>query len=770
MRKSFWLPLLLIPVLVMLGAVGGRIVYYDYLAESPYRPPQREQVQVKVDAAPRATYGEAGDQPTTGQGVVVIDNAHNNAVFIEELNFLLSKIAARGFKSEIIFDNRDNESQELAGKLRYARALILPLAREAYTPEEIAEIEGFVEKGGRVLIIGDPTRTIVVEALNSIAGSFGIIFANDYLYSLEHNDNNYRNVIYSRFAESPITAGLDEDSKVTFYAGGSVNAPGHEIILGDETTYSSMSEGGRAVAAAVLAGDDRVLALGDVTFLTEPYTTIESNGILINNIANFLTSGRRDFELKDFPYFFNSDIEVVFSNSLVFNSQFADSVKLKEFLAKIERNVTFTDVISDDHDAIFIGRFADTEPVKAYLAAANITIINSEEAGEVTETAAGAAAGASVSASGEDTSTNVEERFIAGRIRIEGMGELERGGSTLFYLHQDGGRNVLIVLSDNPETNADAFNLLFEDKLADCLASAMIAVCQTKEPVEKLPPSLRRTRIDKILIVSDDDGHARADAETGLLAYHNVLSNTYTVDQWITSQDGRLDIDELLEYDAIIWTTGDYWDDSIAAEDAALLTRYVEFGGNLILSGASIAFDWDHTEFLTEVAHADYLTFAEQIDLEPALLDHPIARGFAEGQVISFTETVSGEPLAIDVVRHTSDSRVIFRRGPASEQPGAASVIAYEDERSKIVFFVFPIYLLPLEEQTLLVNNTLDWFTRKPLDLPAEDEYEPYDPDAGQPAEETGEAGDTLEEEAGETEDNLEEENGEDSGSEEEGE
>ena len=276
-------------------------------------------------------------------------------------------------------DESTAASSSLADKLRYAQALILPLPRVEYTDEEIAEIKSFVQKGGRVLIIGDPTRTVVVEALNSIAGSFGIIYANDYLYSLENNDNNYRNVAYTNFKESPLTQGLDKDSKVIFYGGGSINAPGHEIILGDETTHSSVSEGGRIMAAAALAADDKVLALGDLTFLGEPYSAAESNGTLINNMADFLTEGKRDFELKDFPFFLNSEVDVVFDNSLVLNSQFDNSVKLKEFLEKTDRTVTFTDKIDDNNDVIFVGRFDQAEPVQDFLADGGITILDLDE-------------------------------------------------------------------------------------------------------------------------------------------------------------------------------------------------------------------------------------------------------------------------------------------------------------------------------------------------------------------------------------------------------
>jgi hypothetical protein len=745
MRKSTWIPVLAVPILIILAFVGGRVLYYG--GASAYTPPQHELSEIEFEASAKSARLEAVDNPIVSQGVVAIDYGHKNALYIEELNVLLSKIVARGFSYEIIFNSEDEDEDEdkdtggnrdqakLADKLRYAKTLILPLPREEYTPEEIVEIERFVEKGGRLLIIGDPTRTIVVEALNSIAGSFDIIYANDYLYSLEHNDNNYRNVVYTNFKQSPITAGLDEDSKIIFYASGSIQAPGHEIILGDDTTYSSISEGGRPNAAAVLTTNDQVLALGDLTFFTEPYSAAENNGTLINNIADFLSSGQRDFELKDFPYFFNTQIDIVFDNTLVFNSQFEDSVKLKEALEKIERNVTFTDEIGDDNDVIFVGRFDEVEVVEDYLAAANITILGPDKEAEEEEgqTSPEEETEQNKIAFISDEPPEEEDRFIDGRIQVEDIGDLERGGSTLFYLHQEKDRNVLIILSDNPDTNADAFGLLADNELSDCLVSPMIAVCQTEEPDERLPPSLRSFRIDKILIVSDDDSRKRPDSQTSVLEYYNVLSDTYKVDRWITSKDGSPDVDQLLEYDAIIWTTGDYWDDSVGEEDVALLTKYVELGGNLIMSGASIAFDWDHTDFLTLVAHADYLDFAEQFDLQLALPDHPLAKDFSQGDVINFIESPSGEILEIDVVSHTPDARVIFERGPNSKESGAASVIAYEDQRVKIAYFAFPVYLLPPEEQSLLINNTIGWFTKKPLPLPGEGDYETYEPSDEEP-------------------------------------
>jgi len=745
MKKSIWITLLIIAVIALLAFTVGRFIYYGGSA-SAYTPPERPRPTLEVEAAPMSARLEAVDNPQEGLGVVVIDYAHDNALFIEELNVLLAKIVDRGYRYEIIStsgsddDSGSSKKNPLFEKLRYADALILPLARKEYAVEEVDAIDQFVDKGGRVLMIGDPTRTLVMEPLNSIAGSFDIIFANDYLYSLESKDNNYRNVIYSNFSESPVTSGLDADSKIIFYSGSSVYAPGHEIILADDVTYSSTSEGGRNLSAAALTTDDKVLALGDLTFFTEPYSNAENNETLINNIAGFLAGSERDYEFKDFPYLFNPAVDIVYNNSLVFNSQFDDSVKLKEELEALGHTVTFVDEIDNENDVIFVGRFEDAEPVQDYLDAAGITVLNANEKTEEEELLTDDQAEADqnrVAVINNDEPPDEESAFVEGRIRIAGVGELEKGGSTLFHLHQEDGRNILIVLSANPDTNADAFDLLFDQDFTECMVNPTTAVCQTETPGDRLPPSLRSFRIDRILIVSDDSGREREDAQTSELDYYNVLSDTYAVETRSTLNDGYPDLEEILEYDAIIWTTGDYWDDSVGAEGAELLTKYIELGGNLILSGASIAFDWEHTDFLSQVVHAQYQSFAEQSDLRVAMPDHPIAKDINPNEVFEFVDTPSGEPLLSDVVMNTSDARAIFTRGSQSDEAGAPAVIAFEDNRAKIAYFAFPIYLLPPEAQMQIVNNTVDWFSKKSLPPPngSTPSFEPEE-DETPPAEE----------------------------------
>lgn len=771
MSKSNWAALAAVVVLIIFAFVIVRVVNYG-TGTTAYTPPQRELAPPDLSVAAISARNEAVDNPQVSKGVAVVDFAHDNALYVEELNTLFTRLVSRGYAYELVWpEQNDVKGETLIDRLQYASILILPLPRASYSAAETAEIERFVGNGGRVLIIGDPTRTIDVNALNSIAGEFGIIYANDYLYSLNGDsmDNNYRNVIYTNFADSPVTAGLSDGGKVVFYSGSSLSAPGHEIILGDDTTHSSTSESNRTMAAAALTTNDQVLALGDLTFFSAPYHAVENNGDLINNIAAFLTGGNRTFDLTDFPYYFKDKVDIVFDDTRVFNSQFADAVKIKDAIEANGGMVDFIDKIGSDNDAIFVGRFTEASVVQDYLDRAGIVILDrpKDKNGDTGEKPAIEPVSDIIldETNGGGGDEETDQEFVEGSIQIEGVGQLERGGSTLFYLDQHNGQNVLIILSDSPTTNADAFELLLEKKLNECVVGPAVAVCQTKDPTGKLPPSLRSSRIDKVLVVSGDTGRTREDELTGADEFVTALGDKFKVSTWVTSDGEGLVLDELQEYDAIIWATGDYWDDSINEEQAELLTQYIEAGGNLILSGASIAFDWDHTDFLANIVHADYLTQAEQVDLQVTLPDHPLAKGWAEGDVLTMSLSPSDELLLIDVVKHTPNSRVVIQRGPGSEQAGAAAVIAYEDDRSKVAYYAFPLYLLSPETSAQLVGNTIDWFSRKPLDLPDEGDYQPFETDETESEEapaDTGEEPPTDEGENGAEDDTNQDENGND--------
>ncbi len=87
----------------------------------------------------------------------------------------------------------------------------------------------------------------------------------------------------------------------------------------------------------------------------------------------------------------------------------------------------------------------------------------------------------------------------------------------------------------------------------------------------------------------------------------------------------------------------------------------------------------------------------------------------------------SEETYSPNAIAPLEDAQTIFVRGPSSETKGEASMIVYQDPRSRVAYIAFPVFLMPEEEQARLVNNVVRWFgllepEPKATEEPAEEE------------------------------------------------
>ncbi len=217
---------------------------------------------------------EISDSFTSGSGTVLIDSSHSNNFDAADLNLLISRIIARGYSVEYLKDGSN-----LKKNLSSATSFVVISPTSSFSAADAKSVKEFIDGGGRLLMLSEP---IGGSEINSLASEFGILFWNDYLYNLKENEGNFRYIYLTEFANSSITKGLQ---RIVFYTAGSVF--GNGIIFTDSDTYSSSrGEKGR-YAVAAMASDSRVLAIGDVTFLSEPYNVLDNNR-LIYNIADFL--------------------------------------------------------------------------------------------------------------------------------------------------------------------------------------------------------------------------------------------------------------------------------------------------------------------------------------------------------------------------------------------------------------------------------------------------------------------------------------------------
>jgi hypothetical protein len=103
-----------------------------------------------------------------------------------------------------------------------------------------------------------------------------------FLYNLKENYGNYRNIIITNFKD-PLSKDV---KKVVFYTSTYIHTIGNSVaITSNSTVYSGKEIEGEY---SVISINDKVMAVADFTFMTEPYCYEEDNYKLIKNIINYL--------------------------------------------------------------------------------------------------------------------------------------------------------------------------------------------------------------------------------------------------------------------------------------------------------------------------------------------------------------------------------------------------------------------------------------------------------------------------------------------------
>ncbi len=326
MKKRIAIVLILI-IAVVLGR--GFFFYSGFYSPPPSPLPGYEDIVVTP-----APSGEFTDNYTPGEGIILIDLAHGNRFDVEELNVLILRLVSRGLTIKFLGSGDDlekellgdkdaeevdqeeapvdeenaeevdqdeapvdeenaeevdqdeevsaeaDEDEELEDELPGAFIIVSP--RRGFSDEDGETIEAFVDNGGKLLFISDPTR---FDKINDISLRFGLIFESDYLYNQKDNEINYKNIFIAEFEENEITKNLE---KITLYTAGSISSANSSIAFVDENTFSSVIETRDRLSPIALTRESKVLAIYDLTFITEPYNGTLDNNQLIANVADWL--------------------------------------------------------------------------------------------------------------------------------------------------------------------------------------------------------------------------------------------------------------------------------------------------------------------------------------------------------------------------------------------------------------------------------------------------------------------------------------------------
>lgn len=618
---------------------------------------------------------------------VLIDIGHNNAFREDELAVFAGRLTSNGAQIEYV------DSGDLVSRLHEAHSLIVVLPSATFSTDEIQAIKQFVDKGGRLVVFGDPTRLRSVEALNSLTGGFGVTYLDDYVYNLVENDGGFRNVIFTEFDKNaPVTKGV---KRVVFQTAHSLRADEESgVILGDDNTFSSRSEQPGGVIAATLTGEGRVLCLPDFTFLISPYNSFADNDVLIDNIVSFALTSERTFDLQDFPYFFASATQIYYQDTVTLNNTFADSVALRAFLDDAGVPAVLTDEIDEESDLIYVSLYEDSsDDITNLLESEGITI------------------------SDEPLSEEDDAPLSEGSIHVEGVVTLEKGGTVLLHLvrppEETEGESdeetapvyQLTILASSEEDLSTGIDLLLSGNLDECLVTPLTAICHTGEVEEDgLFPTPTPSAGGKgnFLVVADDQ-FGDADFTSASTIVNTLFSLGYQATYHSTEEEGVPTVTELMIYDAVFWSVGENCCDTPTEEGVNVLMSYIDQGGNVFIDGIAIAFLWGGTDFMESYLGAEYIGYDDLIDLELGPELHPLSLGFPD-------KLVMAEPvLSADIIQPLG-SDVVFVRGSDSPGAGEAALVARDLGSARMAYAVFPLYLLEENELNLLLLNAVLWF------------------------------------------------------------
>ena len=490
MRKA--VVLLLIFLVMLLAPLAVRYFqYYRPFAAARAAPPAY--TAAGIASVPTPAAGDFQDAPEISRvvtnsagGVVILDQAHDNQFTLEEIAMLDGLLAGRGYEVMPFTDG------DLAAALRPAGALVVIAPVSHYTAEEALAVREFVARGGRLLLVGDPTRyniefdeldifapPVIRTAqvpLNDLANAFDITFRGDYLYNVTENEGNFRNILLDEadFAADPLTEGLE---RLAFYSSHSLQTgpAAAPLLMGDDNTWSSATDrpGGLTLAAVSPAEEEdagRVLALGDFHFLLEPYNAVYDNGAFAARVADFLTAHESATGLAGFPRFLSGPVDLAYSGGPELGPDaFDEVVALQGALRAVGLPLSLTAEPDPAHDAILMGLYNQADDVADLLTRAGIELVISPAIQPPAD---------------EETEDETEEPAESGGTRVieSPLGTVQMSGSALILLDTDGDRQRVIVLAasnDGLESAAHRLRAAGGIDLTDCLLQGDLAVCPT---------------------------------------------------------------------------------------------------------------------------------------------------------------------------------------------------------------------------------------------------------------------------------------------------
>lgn len=251
-------------------------IYYLYLPLDAF---QTQEAVITTEQ------GSAPPPQAVGKGQMIVDLSHGNKVSPWIFNLLAAELAMRG-----VYVGYGETWEDVEKALNSSACLVVAAPTERYSKDEYRAIERFVNKGRILLMLFDPSAEFIDEQallgpVNSLANRYGLTFGKGYLYNEGDNYGLYRNIYVRSFRNSSLTKELEA---VVLFTATFVHSTDSDAAWTPRDTYSSVAErrGRYAPISVIEKGNGTIAAIGDITFLMEPWAYVEDNRKLMMNIVS----------------------------------------------------------------------------------------------------------------------------------------------------------------------------------------------------------------------------------------------------------------------------------------------------------------------------------------------------------------------------------------------------------------------------------------------------------------------------------------------------
>ena len=289
--------------LVVLAGVFGAVVSpsgtTDVVADDPGPPTAYDPAEVGLTAGPEV--GTPDPDPAAivpDEGVdtrtVVIDAGHRNRIDRGKLRPVVEALSRVGHNVRFY-----EPTDDLDDRLADADGFLVVDPATDYSDAELDAVRNFTDRGGRMVLLAEPTRRRVSAGLTGVtvsdvdsdvtelAAAYGMNFDTAYVYNQRANDAGYKDVL----VETTDAAGFDTDDAAFFTATRiSATGPDTEVIA---RTAPKTNVAGRDTTGAFAVGvrNDSVLAFADSTFVDNDFAAVRENEVVVTRVVEFLAAG-----------------------------------------------------------------------------------------------------------------------------------------------------------------------------------------------------------------------------------------------------------------------------------------------------------------------------------------------------------------------------------------------------------------------------------------------------------------------------------------------